>query len=237
MCLPDGFPRCRLWAALVGIALACGGALTLGVGWQKFQDEPHPSGESYHSTWRFKLGAALAGIGLLKVMILCTCPYQHPEGRSLASNVCHSLFWLAVKLALYPVVLYFVFTHPHLVVHEAAQGGALTTIFVLILVLGFYGACLRHALALLVTAYLGILALPFLGWAVFSAGFGAHADAMDEKTKREVWAVCGVCGAAIVVTLLASITHALHGHRMHAEHGTLWGKRHAQATGRLPTRA
>ena len=121
MCLPDGFPRHRLLAALFGIALALAGCVTLGVGWNEYQGEAAPS-EPFHSTWRFKLGAALAGIGLLKVMFLCTCPYTHPEGRSLASNVCHSLVWLLIKLALYPLVIYFIFAHPHIVMHASIGG-------------------------------------------------------------------------------------------------------------------
>ena len=191
--------------------------------------------KSFHATWRFRVGAALAGAGLLKVVLLCTCPYAHPEGRSIASNVCHSFFWLCVKLALYPAVLYAIFAHPHVVLHAAAQGGALTTLFLLILALGFYGACARHALALIATSYLGVLALPFLCWVLFTACFTVRADEVDDTTRREMYAVGGVCGAAVLVTLLASITHGMHGHRMRAEHGTLWGKKHAQATGRLPT--
>ena len=181
----------------------------------------------YTEDVRFKLGAAFAGIGFCSIVLLCWCPGDHTHTSG--SNTMHLMILLAVKFVTFVPTLYYTFHHETL----DAQGAVLSTNFSLIILIGYYGACMRHALALHVTSGLCTFAILMIGWTMFSSGFGEQAkpaslrrlvDSDDLKFKPTTGIL--VAGSfAIVFCFVGSVMHGLHGHRIHTEEGGMCGRK------------
>ena len=140
------------------------------------------------------------------------------------------------RLILFVPMLYYTFGHTDELGKQTLdkQGAGLATIYSFIILLGFAGACLRHALMLHFTSGLCTLGILFTGWAMFSSGFGT-VEKQTESTFNDAKIGLGKMdpttgimwtGSFCVIFLfLGSVLHGVHGHRVHNQEGGMCGRK------------